>query len=60
MQTPTRFSDDGTHWWDGYAWRLVSSDGDRVWDGSEWMPMSQAAEPEYEPEEAKAGLNSSA
>jgi hypothetical protein len=50
MQTQTRFSDDGSHWWDGFAWRLVSSDGRRLWDGSEWEPIPQA-EPSYETEE---------
>ena len=39
------WSGDGTHWWDGAAWRPVGPDQRYYSDGARWIPLPQAAFP---------------
>jgi hypothetical protein len=42
----TKFSADGTRYWDGRFWvRALSPDGNYRWNGSEWVPVAAPTTP---------------
>lgn len=47
------YSEDGTWWWDGAAWRpTISPDGCHRWNGQEWIRIAPASVPAVQPASA--------